>query len=57
MKSRITQQPLDRSYSNLKLKLTGLNQRIQRCQLKMVEEDGGGGEEGGQDEEESGGGG
>ncbi len=36
MKSRISQQPLVRSYSNLKLKLTGLNQRIKRCQMKMT---------------------
>ena len=33
IKSRISQQPLIRSYSNLKLMLKGLNQSIKRCQI------------------------
>ena len=35
MKSRISQQPLVRSYSNMKLKLTGLNLKVKRCHMKM----------------------
>ena len=39
LKSSISQQPQDGSYSNFKLKFIGLNQRIQRiqrCQMKMT---------------------
>jgi hypothetical protein len=36
MKSRISQQPLVRSYSNLKLKLIGLNRSVQRYELKTT---------------------
>ena len=35
----LDQQPLIGFSSNFKLKLTGLNQRIQRCQMKMSNED------------------
>ena len=36
MKSRISQPPLVGSYSNLKLKLMGINQSVQRYQMKMI---------------------
>ena len=36
LKSQISQLPLVGSYSNLKLKLMGLNQRVQKCQMKMT---------------------
>ena len=36
MKSRICQQPLVGSYSNLKLKLIWLYQRVHKCQMKMT---------------------
>ena len=36
MKSRISQEPLVGSYSNKKLKIMGLNQMMQKCQLKMI---------------------
>ena len=35
-KNQFSQQPLVGSYSNLKLKLIGLSQRVQRCQMKMT---------------------
>ena len=36
IKSQISQEPLVGSYSNLKLKLKGVNQRVQSCQIKMT---------------------
>ena len=36
MKGRISQQPMVGSYSNWKLKIMGLNQRVQKYQMKMT---------------------
>ena len=36
IKSRISQKPLVRSYSNLKLKLMSSNQSVQRYEMKMT---------------------
>ena len=36
IKSGIFQQPLAGSYANLKLKIMGVNQRVQKCQMKMT---------------------
>ena len=36
MKNRLSQQPLVGTYLNLKLKLIALNQRVEKCQMKMA---------------------